>query len=168
MELSSEGNEGLYTSLASAPMFVAKFFAGGVSGVLLQRYCPQEPPRHCGTMWAIIGAISCTSPVCMFLFRPCIEERGKEREGAAQEEVELRGRGELQDEENIVMNGSGHHEPEGVAGQRQRHNWRRKGGHVALKDMDEEGGGIGTERLREVPRSLSPLHRGEGGGTHAV
>lgn len=41
MLLAPRGREGLYTSLASAPMFVAKLFAGGLSGELLDRYCPK-------------------------------------------------------------------------------------------------------------------------------
>lgn len=41
MMLAPKGREGLYTSMASAPMFVAKLFVGGLSGILLQQYCPK-------------------------------------------------------------------------------------------------------------------------------
>lgn len=41
MMLAPQGREGLYTSMASAPMFVAKLFVGGLSGYLLQNYCPE-------------------------------------------------------------------------------------------------------------------------------
>lgn len=34
------GREGTYVALSSAPLFAAKLVGGGVSGGLLQRYCP--------------------------------------------------------------------------------------------------------------------------------
>lgn len=42
MELAPEGQEGIYTTLANAPLFTAKFVAGFMSGYLLQNYCPAE------------------------------------------------------------------------------------------------------------------------------
>lgn len=97
MMLAPKGREGIYTSLASAPMFVAKLFVGGLSGILLQEYCPQvrqpcvapacgnpsltrlppqEPPRDCDTMWLIIGLISAASPVLMCALQRVIQPEG--------------------------------------------------------------------------------------------
>jgi hypothetical protein len=41
-QVSPKGQEGLYTTLGSAPMFVAKFLVGPFSGAMLQRYCSPE------------------------------------------------------------------------------------------------------------------------------
>ena len=48
MALAPDRREGLYTTLASAPMFAAKLLAGGLSGVLLQDYCwaVDDPPAE--------------------------------------------------------------------------------------------------------------------------
>lgn len=69
MQVSSEGREGLYTSLASIPLFGVVLFAGGMSGYLLQHFCPVQVPRHCNRMWAIIGIFSVSSPCLLYLFR---------------------------------------------------------------------------------------------------
>lgn len=47
----------MYTTLANAPLFAAKLLAGGMSGYLLEHYCPEDPPRNCNTMWLIISNI---------------------------------------------------------------------------------------------------------------
>jgi len=83
MDISGRGQEGIYTSLSSAPLFMVKLVVGGMSGWLLTKYCPEEGPRHSGTMWAIIGATSFASPILMMLLRAVIdvdisEESGKD------------------------------------------------------------------------------------------
>jgi len=74
MQVSGEGREGLYTSLASIPLFGVVLFAGGMSGYLLQHFCPIETAqRECNKMWAIIGMFSFSSPLLLFLFRHVIQ-----------------------------------------------------------------------------------------------
>jgi len=71
MKISGEGKEGLYTSLASAPIFAVKLIVGGMSGWLLETFCAETPPpaRNSRAMWAIIGAVSFASPILMVIFR---------------------------------------------------------------------------------------------------
>uniref|UniRef100_A0A7S1THG9 Major facilitator superfamily (MFS) profile domain-containing protein n=1 Tax=Compsopogon caeruleus TaxID=31354 RepID=A0A7S1THG9_9RHOD len=75
MEISGKGEEGLYTSLSSAPLFTVKLIVGGMSGWLLTRFCPETGPRNSRAMWAIIGATSFVSPILMLLLRDVIEPR---------------------------------------------------------------------------------------------
>jgi len=68
MVLAPPGKEGLYGSLAAAPLFLVQVLGGGLGGELLAIYCPAEPPRRCQTMWLIIAATAATTPaglVCM-------------------------------------------------------------------------------------------------------
>mmetsp|Transcript_12509 Transcript_12509/g.30181 ORF Transcript_12509/g.30181 Transcript_12509/m.30181 type:complete len:674 (-) Transcript_12509:3394-5415(-) len=60
-----EGREGTYMALTSAPLFLAKLPVGFLSGLLLQRYCPEDGERNSQVMWLIIGLITATSPVFM-------------------------------------------------------------------------------------------------------
>eukprot|EP00002_Diphylleia_rotans_P036822 TRINITY_DN8167_c0_g1_i2.p1 TRINITY_DN8167_c0_g1~~TRINITY_DN8167_c0_g1_i2.p1 ORF type:complete len:171 (+),score=44.16 TRINITY_DN8167_c0_g1_i2:190-702(+) len=73
MQVSPKGQEGLYTSLASAPTFAAKLLVGGFSGYLLEEYCPVEEPRNCELMWFFIGLTSFSSPILMYIFRAYLE-----------------------------------------------------------------------------------------------
>ena len=54
-------------ALSSAPLFLAKLPVGFLSGVLLQRYCPEHieegEVRHSKTMWLIIGLSTIVSPI---------------------------------------------------------------------------------------------------------
>lgn len=75
MLMSPRGKEGLYTSLAAAPLFSANLFSGIISGWLLQAYMPVDGSVQHGKMiWAIIGCISLTSPILMFIFRNFLKE----------------------------------------------------------------------------------------------
>ncbi|KAL7532767.1 hypothetical protein ACHAXR_004834 [Thalassiosira sp. AJA248-18] len=62
MSVAQEGREGTYMALSSAPLFLAKLPVGFLSGLLLQRYCPEYleegEERHSKTMWWIIGLTS--------------------------------------------------------------------------------------------------------------
>jgi proton-dependent oligopeptide transporter, POT family len=60
-----EGREGTYMALTSAPLFLAKLPVGALSGLLLQRYCPEDGERNSQVMWLIIGLLTSTSPVFM-------------------------------------------------------------------------------------------------------
>lgn len=81
MMISPKGREGTYSALASAPLFTAKFFVGGLSGVLLGSYCTGDPawpdPGSCesgGTVWMIIGLLCSTSPIGLCLFERWIRQ----------------------------------------------------------------------------------------------
>lgn len=59
-------------ALSSAPLFLAKLPVGFLSGILLQKYCPEHleegEVRHSKTMWWIIGCMTIGSPICITLF----------------------------------------------------------------------------------------------------
>ena len=67
--IAPKGQEGSYMSLSYLPFFVAKFFAGGLSGVLLTRYCPAQGPRHSGTLWLIIALMAAATPAGLVVLR---------------------------------------------------------------------------------------------------
>jgi len=67
MMVTPEGREGTYMALSSAPLFLAKLPVGTMSGILLQKYCPEEGERHSSTMWLIIGLTTAVSPILMTL-----------------------------------------------------------------------------------------------------
>lgn len=69
MQLSARGAEGIYSSLAHAPLFTTQLLAGGLSGTLLSNFMPAEGPKHGRVVWAVIGATSLTSPLLMYIFR---------------------------------------------------------------------------------------------------
>jgi len=69
MLLAPEGREGVYGTLASAPLFVVRLVAGATSGSLLAAYCPAEPPRQCQFMWLVIALIAWTTPISLLLLR---------------------------------------------------------------------------------------------------
>ena len=77
-----EGREGTFMALSSAPLFLAKLPVGVISGVLLQKYCPENledgEERHSKTMWLIIGLMSISSPLMITFFWSYISggERG--------------------------------------------------------------------------------------------
>jgi len=69
VSVSEEGREGTYMALSSAPLFLAKLPVGILSGVLLQKYCPETleegEERHSRIMWLIIGMLTATSPILL-------------------------------------------------------------------------------------------------------
>jgi hypothetical protein len=67
--LAPEGREGVYGTLASAPLFAVRLLSGATSGGLLVHYCPAEPPRQCQTMWLLVSLIAFTSPVSLLVTR---------------------------------------------------------------------------------------------------
>ena len=88
-----------YSALASAPLFTAKFFVGGLSGTLLSVYCTGDPPwpdpgacAQGGMVWAIIGLVCATSPVLLILCDSCVrqpmanDEDGGEREALVEKD----------------------------------------------------------------------------------
>jgi MFS family permease len=78
--IAPKGQEASYMSLSFLPFFVAKFFAGTLSGVLLTRYCPAAGPRHSQTLWLIIALIAVITPIGLVALRRFIQvqEAGRE------------------------------------------------------------------------------------------
>lgn len=87
-----EGREGTYMALSSAPLFLAKLPVGVLSGILLQKYCPENleegEERHSKTMWLIIGLMSISSPLMITFFWSYIS--GGDRVGAGNTNVATR------------------------------------------------------------------------------
>ena len=72
--IAERGREGVYTTLAAAPMFLASLLTGATSGTLLERYVPEKgEDKQPEIMWAIIGLTSVVSPVLMLILRNVIE-----------------------------------------------------------------------------------------------
>lgn len=69
VSVSEEGREGTYMALSSAPLFLAKLPVGILSGVLLQKFCPESledgEERHSRVMWLIVGLLTATSPILL-------------------------------------------------------------------------------------------------------
>jgi POT family proton-dependent oligopeptide transporter len=83
-----KGREGTYMALSSAPLFVAKLLAGGMSGVLLEEFCPAAPCDGGRLLWLIIGGVTAVSPVLLFACSSCITG-GRDRRQAEDDDVEL-------------------------------------------------------------------------------
>lgn len=79
VKVAPEGSEGAYLALASAPIFFSKLLAGGISGHLLQAYCPSFGATDCRFMWFVIGLITFASPMVILFFREWLLPEDKER-----------------------------------------------------------------------------------------
>lgn len=91
-----EGGEGMYVALTFAPLYMASFFTGFLSGWALQRYCPKDHPelRNTRLMWFIIGLTAFISPVILYMTRSCLfVEEDEKRMHAEDEEPEGEQRG---------------------------------------------------------------------------
>ena len=86
MAVAPTGREGVFTALASAPLFVAMLPTGMLSGYLLDRYCPDngacgdvskgkpavqpetgEQTCHGSAMWGLVTLLTLTSPLLILL-----------------------------------------------------------------------------------------------------
>ena len=75
MDAAPDGKEGLFTALASAPLFAAKLPTGALSGWLLATRCPGNgpcpgaPAGACDgrALWGIISAVTLTSPLAILV-----------------------------------------------------------------------------------------------------
>ena len=72
--IAEKGREGTYLALAAAPMFLATLLTGATSGILLDRFSPENGEKRPEIMWAIIGLTSFLSPVIMLALRGVIEK----------------------------------------------------------------------------------------------
>ncbi len=71
--IAPRGRESSYMGLSEVPMFLAKPFAGIISGYMLAIYCPAAGPRDPQTMWLLIGACTLAAPVVMLFTRRWLE-----------------------------------------------------------------------------------------------
>jgi len=71
--IAPKGQEASYMSLSFLPFFLAKFFVGTLSGLLLTRYCPAVGDRHSETMWLIIALMAAVTPVGLVVLRRFIQ-----------------------------------------------------------------------------------------------
>lgn len=94
--IAPKGQEASYMALSYLPYFLAKFFVGGTSGWLLEKYCPETGPRHPEMMWFLIGCMALVTPAGAFLFRKYIQVQE-----AGREPVISRSEAAVTEEENI-------------------------------------------------------------------
>jgi hypothetical protein len=67
-------------SLSYLPFFLAKFFAGGLSGVLLAHYVPETGARNPQMLWLVIAATTMITPIGLLVFRRFIQVKEAGRE----------------------------------------------------------------------------------------
>ena len=94
--IAPKGQEASYMALSMLPYFLGKFIVGGISGLLLETFCPATGPRHPEFMWFLIGCMAMVTPVGTIIFRKHLQlqEAGREpvigkTEAAAKEEETL-------------------------------------------------------------------------------
>jgi len=71
--IAPKGQEASYMSLSYLPFFVAKFFVGTLSGLLLTNYCPETGPRNSQMLWLIIALTTMITPIGLLVFRRYIQ-----------------------------------------------------------------------------------------------
>jgi MFS family permease len=85
--IAPRGRESSYMGLSYLPLFVAKIIVGPLSGFLLARYVPPDPPRSSETMWLIIGLMTLAGPLLLLFLRGTIEADAKKPAPRAPEEA---------------------------------------------------------------------------------
>jgi dipeptide/tripeptide permease len=76
--ITEKGREGIYMALASSPMFLATLITGATSGMLLETFCPETGKKESWKMWMLIGVITITSPILLYLLKDKIEITNEE------------------------------------------------------------------------------------------
>ena len=66
--IAPKGQEASYGSLAYLPFLVGKVLVGA-GGWLLAAFCPEQGPRHSGTMWLIFALAASVAPIGLIVFR---------------------------------------------------------------------------------------------------
>ncbi|MCB1192419.1 MAG: MFS transporter [Leptospiraceae bacterium] len=75
-EIAPEGKTASYMSLSILPFFVAKFIAGGMSGILLDLWCPSVGDKSSAyIIWIIIGCIAISCPMGLLLLKNIIRKK---------------------------------------------------------------------------------------------
>jgi len=83
--IAPRGRESSYMGLSYLPLFLAKIVVGPLSGFLLARYVPVNPPRSSETMWLIIGLMTLAGPLLLIFLRRTIEADAKKPEPLVEE-----------------------------------------------------------------------------------
>lgn len=78
--IAPKGQEASYMAFSILPYFLAKFFVGSLSGLLLQHYCPAEGARHSQQMWFVIGSMTMLTPLGLVVLRKYIQVKESGRE----------------------------------------------------------------------------------------
>ena len=68
-EIAPEGRTGAYMGVAQFPWFLTKMIVPLYSGVMMQKYCPADPPRDPESMWLIYACIAMMSTVMLVAAR---------------------------------------------------------------------------------------------------
>jgi MFS family permease len=66
--IAPRGQEASYGALAYLPFLVGKLLVG-TSGWLLAAFCPEQGPRHSGTMWLIFALAASIAPIGLVVLR---------------------------------------------------------------------------------------------------
>jgi MFS family permease len=66
--IAPKGQEASYGSLAYLPFLVGKLLVG-TGGFLLAAFCPEQGPRHSGTMWLIFALAASVAPIGLITLR---------------------------------------------------------------------------------------------------
>ncbi len=77
--IAPKGKEGSYMALSILPYFVAKFFVGMLSGLLLEKYCPAQGARNSQMIWLVIGCLALITPVGLLTLRKFIQVKEEGR-----------------------------------------------------------------------------------------
>jgi hypothetical protein len=77
--IAPKGQEASYGALSYIPLFLGKLLVAN-TGFLLQRYCPENGPRHSGTMWLVFALAATVAPIGLITLRRYIRvhEAGRE------------------------------------------------------------------------------------------
>ena len=71
--IAPKGQEASYMALSYLPFFLAKFFAGALSGLLLSSYVPETGARNPQFLWLIIAVTTMITPAGLLVFRRFIQ-----------------------------------------------------------------------------------------------
>jgi MFS family permease len=66
--IAPKGQEASYGALSYIPFLIGKLLVGS-GGWLLAAFCPEQGPRHPGTMWLIFALAASVAPVGLIVFR---------------------------------------------------------------------------------------------------
>jgi MFS family permease len=93
--IAPKGQEASYMALSMLPFFLGKFLVGGLSGWLLEKFCPATGPRNPEFMWFLIGCMAMVTPVGTLLFRKHLQLQEAGREPVVSKVEAAAGEGEI-------------------------------------------------------------------------
>jgi proton-dependent oligopeptide transporter, POT family len=72
--LAPAGQVGAYMGLAGIPWFLAKMTTGFYSGLMIEKFIPQNGPQDSGTMWFFYALIAMISPIGLMIGKKWVEK----------------------------------------------------------------------------------------------